>query len=1009
MRSIIEFAVSHRVTMLMVTSAAVLFGVVSLGRLPVQLLPDISYPTLTVQTELPDAAPSEVENLLSRPLEEGMGVVPGLRRMSSISQPGLSEITLEFGWDTDMDFAALDVREKMDLIRLPDDAKSPVVLRYDPSLDPVVRLGLSGSDNAIQLRHLADQLVKKELEALDGVAAAKLSGGLNEEIHVDVDDARLAQLGIPIAEVARRVGSENVNAAGGRLRDRDSQFLIRTLNEYKGPEDVAAIIVHRDGDRVVKLGDVAKVTRAYKEREIVSRIDGQSAVEIAIYKEGDANIVDVAKRVKLHRGRLAAMLPEGIELKLLSDQSVFIESAVKQVQQNAMLGGVLAVLVLLVFLRDVRSTAIIAIAIPTSIVTTFVLMYRQGVTLNVMSLGGLALGVGMLVDNSIVVLESIVRHRQSGSSRRDAAVDGASEVAQAVTASTLTTIAVFLPILFVEGIARQIFKDQALTVAYALMVSLVVALTLTPMLAALGSKKEAKESARAAEQPPEGGLHRFYRRILIGALRHRALSFGVASLMFVLALGAAGKLGHDLIPQMSQGEFRLDLQLAEGTPIEMTDAVSRQLELAVAKLPEVETVFANVGLDARESGSSRSRRENHSELNVRLRDGIRGAAEAAAVEHVRAVLANDDRVRAELLQPNSFSFKTPVAVQIYGYDLGQLESVCDEVVGALVGIQGLEDVHASIEPGSPEVQVRFHREKLQAAGLTLNEASNALRTKILGDIATDYKERDRQIDILVRSEQAQSFRLDDLRTAVVGHRANLPIRLTAVADISIERGPARIQRLSQSRAAVVSANLHGRDLGGVSQEIETRLAGIALPPSVSFDLGGQNDEMTNSLGSLRFAVLLAIFLVYLVMASQFESLLDPLLILITMPLAFVGVAGALLITNTPVSVVVMIGGIMLAGIVVNNGIVLVDLIGQLRRRGERLRDAIVTAGTIRLRPILMTTTTTVLGLLPLALGRGEGAEIGAPLAITVIGGLLVSTMLTLVIIPLLYSVAHREG
>lgn len=1013
MRSMIEYAVRHRVTVLMAATAAVLFGVVSLGRMPVQLLPEVTYPTLTLQTELPDAAPSEVENLITRPLEEAVGVVPGLRRLDSVSRAGLSEITLEFGWDTDMDFAALDVREKMDLVRLPEDSGVPVLLRFDPGLDPVLRLGVHGGENLIALRHLSENLVKKELESLKGVAAAKVLGGLQEEIHVDIDENRLAALGVDVATVVQVVGAENINAAGGRLRDRDSQFLIRTLNEFEGPEDVAQTVLSRENGRVVRVGDVAEVTQAWREREIVSRIDGSPAVEVAIYKEGDANLVEVAQRVRAQLPALRQDLPEGLEIALLSDQSTFVEAAVKQVQGNAMLGGVLAVLVLLVFLRDVRSTAIIAVSIPISIITTFVLMHKQEITLNVMSLGGLALGVGMLVDNSIVVLESIVRHRREGGDSAAAVVDGTSEVAQAVTASTLTTIAVFVPIFFVEGVARQIFQDQALTVTFALLVSLVVALTLTPMLAALGRGRQAAPAlspavgampARSRSRARDG-----YGRMLDWSLRHKALVLGTATVLFAGSLWQMGGLGADLIPVFSQGELRFGIELPEGTPIEHTDEVLAKIEERVGAIDGVHRVFANIGLDASDTGGARSKRENRAELNLRLDPGVRGIEEDRVALAVRDELETVANLRATLYRPTTFSFRAPVAVELYGYALEDLDDAGAMVAEALRGIEGLKDVKSSMEPGSPEVRVRFDRDRLQNAGLDLRVASDALRTKIRGSVATDYKNRDRQIDVLVRSDDAQEISLDELPSLVVGHHEDMPVRLAAVADIRMDRGPAEIERISQTRAVTVTADLDGRDLASVSEEARTVIAGLPLPASVTADIAGQNAEMQASLRSLQFAIALAIFLVYLVMASQFESLLDPFLILFTVPLALIGVVAALKLSGTTLSVVVMIGGVMLAGIVVNNGIVLVDLIGQLRRRGMRVADAVQEAAATRLRPILMTTTTTVLGLVPLALGRGDGAELGAPLALTVIGGLLVSSALTLLVIPVLYGLVHRKA
>ena len=590
-----------------------------------------------------------------------------------------------------------------------------------------------------------------------------------------------------------------------------------------------------------------------------------------------------------------------------------------------------------------------------------------------------------------------------------------------MTASTLTTIAVFVPILFVEGIARQIFKDQALTVAYALLVSLVVSLTLTPMLAALGRSRGRRDRGPEApgavpdpspsngqDNPALGVLTRSYARLLAGSLRHRWVVVVLSAALFGGALLGGKTLGRDLIPRLSQGEFRFGIEFPEGTPIEHTDLVMRRVEEAVLKVPGVKLVYSTVGVNAKKGGAFSSKQENHAELNIRLEPGTRGERENAAIDAIRARLAGFENLTATLQLPTYFTFKTPVAVEIYGYDLAELGAVSDRVVAALRGIPGLRDVRSSMEPGSPEVQIRFDRDKLKAAGVDIREASRTLRTGILGRVATDYKDRDRQIDILVRSDEARNISFEELPSMVVGYRDALPVRLAAVASITVDRGPAEILRVSQSRAAVISANLKGRDLGSVSRDIEGALAAIPLPSDVSVELGGQNEEMRASLRSLLFAVALAVFMVYLVMASQFESLLNPFLILFAVPLALIGVVGALLLTATPVSIVVMIGGIMLAGIVVNNGIVLVDLIGRLQRRGRSVEDAIMEGGRTRLRPILMTTTTTVLALFPMAVGWGEGGEIGAPLAVTVIGGLLVSTLLTLVVIPVLYSFTHRN-
>ncbi|HRX52117.1 MAG TPA: efflux RND transporter permease subunit, partial [Candidatus Krumholzibacteria bacterium] len=503
----IRYAVTHPVTVWMATVAAVVFGLVALGRLDMRLLPEIRYPSVTVQTEFPNTAPVDVENLVTRPLEEAVGVVPGLLRVHSISQAGLSQITLEFAWNTDMDFASLDVREKIDLISLPEDARPPVLLKYDPALDPVLRIGLWGDEPMVRLRAIAEDVLKRDIEALEGVAAAKVAGGLEEEIRVEVDEARLSALGIPIGRVNEVLAQENVNASGGRLRDRNAEYIVRTLSRFEDLDDIGDVTLQVVDGKPVKLRDVASVTRTHRERTTVTHVNGRESVEVAVYKEGDANIVELAQRVKDHLERLRGRLPEGTRLEVLFDQSVFIAAAVREVRNNALVGGLLAVLVLFVFLRDLRSTLIIGVSIPISIVATFILMHTRGVSLNVMSLGGLALGVGMLVDNSIVVLEAIHRRREraAATDEGETVVRGAGEVAGAVTASTLTTVAVFVPIVFVvTGVAGQIFRDQALTVTFSLFISLLVALTFTPMAMAFGQRA----ASRDADDLP-GGTRRF--------------------------------------------------------------------------------------------------------------------------------------------------------------------------------------------------------------------------------------------------------------------------------------------------------------------------------------------------------------------------------------------------------------------------------------------------------------------------------------------------------------------
>lgn len=1098
---VVEGSMKRPVTVTMVTLAAVLFGLVSLSRLPMNLLPEISYPTLTIRTEYPDAAPAEVEKLVTEPLEEAVSVIQGLRSLRSESRAGVSEVTLEFAWKTDMDYAGLDVREKIDLVNLPDDSESPVLLRYDPSLDPIMRIGLYGEKDLVTLRYLADRVLKKSLESLEGVASVRVHGGLEEEIHVEVDEAKLAMMEIPITAVGRFLDNQNVNAAGGRLRDREAEFLVRTVNEFEALDDIGQAILYEDEGRTVRLSDVAAVSRGYKEQEIISRVQGKEAVELALYKEGHANTVHVARSVERSLERLDETLPYGVETEVLFDQSRFIEQSLAEVRSNAIIGGLLAVFILYLFLRDRRSTFIIGTVIPLSVIATFFVMQQLGVSLNIMSLGGLALGIGMLVDNAIVVLEAVNRHREKGLSVWDATRTGTSEVSRAVIASTLTTVAVFLPIIFVEGIAGQIFRDQALTVASSLLVSLLAALTLIPVLVSVGRRvTEAKTTtAESGERPvarnaevdqPAGTspssrrrraprilrivalpfafiarnlfyLLRFILRwvgrgfavllpgLLIKAVRisARVISFVIGTLMrpvqglfdrvwsripplyaqllsktlerpgrtLTAAVVLAGvavllipTLGVELVPPFQQGEFTVDLEMPPGSPLRVTERNVKMIETDLVSDSRIGKLFARIGESPDLGSAVTERRENIAQINIAIAESGNRRQESAVIEAVRDRLAINPELRYTFHRPTYFSFRTPIEVHIYGHDLMQVRNYAEDLARRMNDLDGLRDVRSSLEEGSPEVQIDFRRDRVAALEMDLESVSRTLRNKIRGEVATRLKERDRQLDILVRAAHATELDVSQVENLVVGQVGGIPIPLSTVADVSVGMGPSQITHIGQQRAAVVRANLVGRDLGSASRDIESLLNTNPPPPALAATLGGQNEEIPDSFKSLALAVFLAIFMVYLVMASQFESFLHPLVILFSVPLGLVGVIFALGITGTAISIVVLIGVVMLTGIVVNNAIVMIDFMNQRRRAGLAKIAAIKEAAQARLRPIFMTTTTTVLALLPMGLGLGQGAELRAPMAIAVIGGLILSTLLTLLVIPVVYATMDRK-
>ncbi|EDM78210.1 acriflavin resistance protein [Plesiocystis pacifica SIR-1] len=1148
-----RFTVTRPVAVLMVFFAVIVFGAFSATSLPVNLMPDISYPKLTVRTEYEGAAPAEVENDVARPLEEVLGVVTGVTRISSVSRAGYADVILEFTWDMDMGDANQDVLEKLDVIKsaLPEESKAPLILRYDPTLDPVLVLSLSGEGEAYEgvaglkaLRRVADREVRRLLEPVDGVASVKVRGGLEEEIHVELDEDALRRTGISSNDVISRLSAENINLAGGSMREGRTRYLIRTVNEFRDLDDIRDLVVASRNGRDVLLRHIATIEHGFKDREVITRIDGSEAVMIEVYKEADANIVEMAKQVRERiDGQVAPKLAKEYDtsLGLVSDRSLFIQSSIAEVRNTAIVGGLFAILVLFLFLREGRSTVIVAASIPVSILVTFAPLKLAGVSLNIMSLGGMALGIGMLVDNSIVVLESIHRCREEGDPLVRATLRGVSEVGSAVVASTLTSIAVFFPMIFVEGVAGQMFGDLGLTVVFSLLASLAVALFLIPMLASrqlpggespsLGERLrgrwlrwtaviEVRELfaewawwrllflpyylvrfvlhlalelvakviatvfglvATAVVMVFAGVfwalgwvvkpvlwafdkfldvLGRIYAAVIRWSLRHSITVLGVAALALSVMAGGATRLDTELIPEVHQAEFTIELSFPVGTPIDETDRLVEPLEEALReRVPHLRAMVTSVGSE-RDSDDSSERGEHTSKIAISLlagggqqraaaqsqaqaqgeagEDGEEGeakveapsamaallspaAAEAEALAVVREVIRDIPDLETNISRPVLFSFKTPVEVEIRGHDLEELAAATEAVRARLEGIEGLRDVKASIQPGNPEVQIIYDRDALARLGLDIRQVAELVRDKVQGQEATKFNRQDRKVPIRVRVEGMDQANVEELRNlavnpsgvaalnAITGEvgQTTPPIPLSAVADIKVGRGPNEIRRIGQQRVGLVTANVEGVGLGTAATEISAAIDGLELPAGVKTAVTGQSEEWETSSRSLYLALALSVFLVYVIMASQFESLIYPLIILVSIPLAFVGVVVVLLALDMPISVIAFLGAIMLAGIVVNNAIVLVDYVNQLKARGHATAEALEMAGTIRLRPILMTTLTTVLGLIPMAAGMGDGAEIRQPMAITVIAGLSFSTLLTLIVIPTLYQLVDR--
>jgi len=1123
-----ELATRRRVTVGMLTLTLVLFGLIGLFGLKVNLLPDLSYPTLTVRTEYEGAAPLEIENLISQPVEEAVGVVKNVRKVHSVSRTGQSDVVLEFAWGTDMDMSSLEVRDKLDTLQLPLEAKKPLLLRFNPSTDPIIRLGLSvkGESSEAQLKQLrrfADDDLKKRIEPVSGVAAVKVGGGLEDEIDVSIDQQKLARLGIDINDVITRLKNENVNASGGRIEEGSQRFLVRTINQFKTLEEMRELLIKVDGTVPVKLKDIAEVRQGFKEREGVVRIDGREAIELAIYKEGDGNTVNVAAAVKAQLDKLKDSLPVGADLSTIEDQSIFIQHALNEVKFDALLGGVLAILIIFFFLGDSWSTFIISLSLPVSLIATFFFMGQLHLSLNVMSLGGLALATGMVVDDSIVVLENIARLREKGASILEAAVRGTAEVGMAVTASTLTTVAVFFPLVFVQGVAGQLFRDQALTITFAMLVSLVVSMSLIPMLASLKGRSPLAyrdEPAKPVRPLPNHRVLRtltigaralgefigqtvpralawtiamaarlcgivfgrslrfigrfvtwpydraaaFYRRSLPKALAHPWRVLGFAAVALVATLSLVPSLGLDLIPQLAQGRFDMTVTLPPGTPLAETDKLVAEIAARHAKDPGVESIYGVAGAGTRLDANPTESGENIARLSIALKNGGSKAIEAAEIERLRAGMTRAD-ASVKFARPQLFSFSAPLEVEIRGYDLDALAKGGQRLADLMKAAPRFADVKSTVEGGYPEIQIRFDQDRAAALGLTTRDIADRVVRKVKGEVATRYDFRDRKIDVLVRARASDRGSVDDIRNLVVGYvstngssqnaknsaastsasgssgsssstnstsstssnstaastngsttlndsaqsSSDTPIRLSAVADVVAGEGPSEIHRVTQERVAIVSSNLHYGDLASAVAEVREIVATHPLAAGVKVRVGGQSEELDSSVKSLVFALGLAIFLVYLVMASQFESLLHPFVIMFSIPLAAVGAILALKLSGSAVSVVVFIGLIMLVGIVVKNAIVLIDRVNQLREAGVAKREALAQGAESRLRPIVMTTLCTLIGFAPLAIGVGEGAEVRAPMALTVIGGLAVSTLLTLVVIPVVYDLLDRRG
>jgi len=1022
-----DFAIRRPVTTLMMCLIAILLGGVAFLRIPVDLLPEITFPMLSVQASYAGVAPEEMETLVTRPLESAFAAVPGVEEITSTSSEGSSSIRIAFEYGTNLDEAADELRTRMDRMRgaLPDDMESPVLFKFDVSQMPIMFLTVAAENmDQRELRSFVEDNVQYRLERVPGVAQVSVVGGLRREIHVSLELGKLRALDMNVADVIRIIQSENLNRPVGPVQEGRFEVLLRTQGEFVDMDEIRAIVVATRGGVPIYLRDIATVEDSHEEVRQMVTVDGRPAIRIMLNKQSGANTVEVSDAVTVEIERIIRDYPQ-LSLTPTRDSAEFIRSSISNVQQAAAFGAVLAVAVLLFFLRSPTATTIIGTAIPIALISTFALMYFNGFTLNIISFGGLALGVGMLVDNAIVVLENIYRHREEGMSRREAALKGSKEVAMAITASTLTTVAVFVPVVFTSGMSAEMFQQLAYVVSFALLASLVISLTVVPMLCS----RYLPRPLDANQRPGVGGvllrvaagftdsLTAVYGRGLDWALDNRLKVGAVAVFLFASSIYLFPLVGVELQPQMDEGQVSASIEMEPGTRVEETDAVAQRLAaIATERTPEAEHIQVETGSSNPFRGGGGHEAEieiNLLELSERSRSSVEIADDLRDAFGTPAGVSLRVESALGLLGMMSSMGATGgdrLEVEVQGHDLNVLGQLADEVRARMAAIPGVTNPNISRQPGLPEMLVFVDRAKASSMGLNVSNVADTLETAIGGRRASYYRDRGDEYQILVRLQEEDRIDLEQVGQIPISTPGGRTIPAESIIRLQRQEGPVSIARADQQRILIVSASISGRDLGSVVADLQESLSAMEVPLDHQVFVGGEWEEQQESFGQMGLAALLALILVYMVMASQFESLRDPFIILFSIPLAVVGVVALLLVTGTSFNIPGFLGIIVLVGIVVNNGIVLIDYTNLLRRDYHLpLREAVMQAGRNRLRPILMTTITTMFGMLPMAMGVGEGGEMQAPLARVVIGGLASSTLITLFILPVIYMALEERS
>jgi len=1034
--SIPRLAIHRPVTMFMISAVITLLGAISLTRLPVDLMPEFEQPTLTVRTAYTGVGPLEMEELITRPMEQAVSAVPGLTRVSSNSSEGNSQVQLNFEWGSDLAEAANEVRTRVDRMRnrLPEDADPPIIFKFDSNSQPIMQIGIQGDYDPVTLREIAENEISPRFERVDGIAAVTVNGGLRRQIHIELSKEKITALNLSVNSIVNALRQENQNTPLGEIYQGDATFLVRSQGQFQSLEDIKNLVVMTRQNVPVYVRDIAEVKDTTEQRRSFMRIDGKPGVQLQVQKQSGKNTVEVARLVRAEVERVNKEVP-GIKMIVTQDSSVFIQRAIDNVQEHAMVGGILVILIIFAFLRSFRSTLIVCTSIPVSVIGTFALLYFGGFTLNTMTFGGLALGIGMIVDAAIVVLENTHRHLHMGKDRMTAAIDGSEEGWSAILSSTLTHIAVFVPLLFLSGTASILFTQLSFVVMFSLAMSLFVAVTIVPVLCSrwlLTPGEEAKATGVMArlygvsERFLEGMDER-YRRAIHVALNHRPTVIAGAAALVVVAGLLYTRVPVELLPQTDEGEVNVNAELAVGTRVERTEEALLALEERVNQVvPEKKNVIVNGGGGGGNNGGNYNggggqthrgqlriilkpraeRTRSSDQISQALRRDLAGLPGVV----VRANPAGGNFQINRLLGGgnNGNQQGSRLSLEIRGHDLDDARRIAQDVRSMMEQTPGIADVNIGREEGRPELSVRVDRPKAALLGLTVSGVATTIQTNVAGTTAAQFRERGNEYPIIVQLRQADREEVSDVGDVLLSTQNGQVVPAKNVLAVTRDSGPVQIQRKNMERITNVNAEIEV-PLSDAVKAVQDRLGQIRVPPDFAVGFGPELEEQAKSFRQLQLVLILAVLLVYAVMASQYESLRDPFIIMFSVPVAAIGVVGSLILTGTSFSLQAYIGIIMLAGIVVSNAILLVDYINTLRRRdGMPLREAVEIGGRTRLRPVLMTSIATMLGLVPMAIGIGEGGELQAPLARVVIGGLLTSTMVTLVLVPAVYTL-FEEG